>query len=156
MVSIGAMVIAFLGLILNTRKETRTDAAESAKIQTKLDNLITGVTDIRVEIRAMQGTIGDHSERLAKVESRAESNTHRLDALEVDGNRATGSILTDFNSLQKSVLDGRTEDRSTQKAFVLNDENDNFQSTVPDDKAKQSAGTFHTWQDDKDNPQQQL
>lgn len=82
MVSIGAMVIAFLGLILNTRKETRTDAAESAKIQTKLDNLITGVTDIRVEIRAMQGTIGDHSERLAKVESRAESNTHRLDALE--------------------------------------------------------------------------
>ena len=80
---------------------------------------------------------------------------NRLDALEVDGNRATGSILADFSSLQKSVLDGRTEDRSTQQAFVLNDENDYFQSTVPDDKAKESAGTFHTWQNDKDNPQQQ-
>ena len=82
MVSIGAMVVAFLGLILNSRKETRTDAAESAKIQTKLDNLIAGVTEIRVDIRSMQGTIGDHSERLAKVEARAESNTHRIDQLE--------------------------------------------------------------------------
>lgn len=78
---------------------------------------------------------------------------NRLDALEVDGNRATGSILVDFSSLQKSVLEGRTEDRSTQKAFVLNDNNDYYESTVPDDKAKQSSGTFHTWQD-SDNPQQ--
>lgn len=82
LVSIGAMVVAFLGLVLNSRKETRTDAAESAKINTKLDNLIAGVTEIRVDIRSMQGTIGDHSERLAKVEARSESNTHRLDALE--------------------------------------------------------------------------
>ena len=82
MVSIGAMIVAFLGLILNSRKETRTDAAESAKIQTKLDNLITGVTDIRVEMRTMRESISDHTERLARVEARSESNTHRLDQLE--------------------------------------------------------------------------
>ena len=81
-VSICAMVIALAGLILNSRKETRTDAAESAKTQTKLDNLINGVNDIRVELRTMQESISNHTERLARVEARAESNTHRLDALE--------------------------------------------------------------------------
>ena len=81
-VSAFAAVIALLALVLNSRKETRVDAAESAKTQTKLDNLITGVTDIRVEIRSMRESITDHSERLARVEARAESNTHRLDALE--------------------------------------------------------------------------
>ena len=80
--SICAMVIALVGLILNSRKETRTDAAENAKTQTKLDNLITGVNDIRVELRTMQESISNHTERLARVEARAESNTHRLDALE--------------------------------------------------------------------------
>lgn len=81
-VSICAMIIALAGLILNSRKETRTDAAENAKTQTKLDNLITGVNDIRVELRTMQESISNHTERLARVEARAESNTHRLDALE--------------------------------------------------------------------------
>ena len=76
-VSICAMVIALAGLILNSRKETRTDAAENAKTQTKLDNLITGVNDIRVELRTMQESISNHTERLARVEARAESNTHR-------------------------------------------------------------------------------
>ena len=56
--------------------------SENAIIQTKLDSLITGVDDIRVEMRTMRDTIGDHGERLARVEARAQSNTHRLDALE--------------------------------------------------------------------------
>ena len=81
-VSICALVIALLGFILNSRKETRTDAAENAKTQTKLDNLINGVTDIQVEVRTMRESINNHTERLAKVEARAESNTHRLDVLE--------------------------------------------------------------------------
>ena len=80
--SIGALIVAFLGLVLNSRKETRTDAATTAQIQTKLDNLVTGVNEIRVDVRSMRESINDHSERLAKVESRVESNTHRLDALE--------------------------------------------------------------------------
>lgn len=82
LIALGALLISLVGLILNSRKDTRTDAATNAVTQTKLDNLITGVTDIRVEVRSMRESINDHSERLAKVEARAESNTHRLDTLE--------------------------------------------------------------------------
>ena len=81
-VSIGALIVSLVALILNSRKDTRQDAATNAVTQTKLDNLITGVTDLRVEVRSMRESINDHSERLAKVEARAESNTHRLDALD--------------------------------------------------------------------------
>lgn len=88
-ISIGAVLISFVGLILNTRKDTRSDAAANAIIQTKLDSLITGVDDIRVEMRTMRDTIGDHGERLARVEQRAQSNTHRIDALE--GKRQEGN-----------------------------------------------------------------
>lgn len=81
-ISIGALIIAFLGLVLNSRKETRTDAATTAQIQAKLDNLITGVNDIRVEVRSMREIISDHSERLAKAEMMLQSAVHRLDKIE--------------------------------------------------------------------------
>ena len=89
-ISLVAVAISAVGLILSGRKDTRTDAANSAIVQTKLDNLINGVTDIRVELRSMRDTVGEHSERLAKVEARAASNTHRLDILDgrKDGNEA--------------------------------------------------------------------
>lgn len=81
-ISIAAVLISFIGLLLNGRKDTRSDAAANAIIQTKLDGIITGVDDIRVEMRTMRETIGDHGERLARLEARAASNTHRIDALE--------------------------------------------------------------------------
>lgn len=81
-ISIGAVLISLIGLLLNGRKDTRTDAAANAIITTKLDSLITGVDDIRVEFRSMRDTLSDHGERLARVEARAQSNTHRLDSLE--------------------------------------------------------------------------
>ena len=82
LIALGALLISLIGLILNSRKDTRSDAAANAVTQTKLDNLINGVTDIRVEVRSMRESINDHSERLARVEARAESNTHRLDTIE--------------------------------------------------------------------------
>lgn len=81
-VALLALLVALLGLILNSRKETRTDAAVTAQIQTKLDSLVTGVTDIRVELRSMRDSINNHTERLAKVEAIAEANSKRLDILE--------------------------------------------------------------------------
>ena len=81
-VSIGAFLVSLVALILNSRKDPRADAATNAVTQTKLDNLISGVTEIRVEVRSMRESINDHSERLARVEARAESNTHRLDAID--------------------------------------------------------------------------
>lgn len=81
-IALGALLVSLVGLILNSRKDTRTDAAANAITQTKLDSLISGVDDIRVEMRTMRDNISNHGERLAKVEARASSNTHRLDVLE--------------------------------------------------------------------------
>ena len=81
-ISLVAAIIALAALILNSRKETRSDAAALARIDTSLTSLNNGVTDIRVDLRTMQTSISDHSERLARVEARAENNTHRIDALE--------------------------------------------------------------------------
>ena len=84
-VSIIAVLFTGIGLILNTRKDTRTDAAKDAIVQTKLDNLITGVNDIRVEIRSMRDSINNHSERLVKIEEMAQNNSRRIDVLEQKG-----------------------------------------------------------------------
>lgn len=81
-ISLGALLISLVGLLLNTRKDTRSDAASNAIIQTKLDSLISGVDDLRVEMRTMRDSLSDHGERLARVEARAQSNTHRLDIIE--------------------------------------------------------------------------
>ena len=81
-IAIGALLVSLVGLFLNTRKDTRSDAAANAITQTKLDSLISGVDDIRVEMRTMRDNISNHGERLAKVEARASSNSHRLDVLE--------------------------------------------------------------------------
>ena len=81
-ISIVAVLISFVALVLNSRKDTRADAAQNATIQTKLDSVKAGVDDIRVDLRTMQTSLGDHSERLARVEARAENNAKRLDLLE--------------------------------------------------------------------------
>lgn len=81
-----ALLISFVGLMLNSRKDTRADAATNAIFQTKLDGIITGVDDIRIEVRSMRESINDHGERLARVESQLISNSHRLDALEGKNN----------------------------------------------------------------------
>ena len=81
-ISIVAVLISFVALVLNSRKDTRADAAQNATIQTKLDSVKAGVDDIRVDLRTMQTSLGDHSERLARVEAKAENNTKRLDKLE--------------------------------------------------------------------------
>lgn len=80
--SLAAVVLSLVALLLNGRKDTRTDAADAAKMEAKLDSIGNGVEDIRVEMRAMRSKLNDHGERLAKVEARAASNTHRLDALD--------------------------------------------------------------------------
>lgn len=81
-VSIGALIVAFLGLILNSRKETRSDAATMAEIKTSLSTVSNGVNEIRVDLRTMRDSLNEHTDRLARVETLAETNAHRLDVLE--------------------------------------------------------------------------
>ena len=82
LISIGALLVAFLGLLLNGRKESRSDAASMAEIKTGLNTVNAGVNDIRVELRTMRESLTEHSERLARVEAKAETNSHRLDVIE--------------------------------------------------------------------------
>ena len=82
LISLGALLIAVISLILNSRKETRSDAAALARIDTHLSTLNSGVNDIRVDLRGMRESISDHSERLARVESKVDSNERRIEALE--------------------------------------------------------------------------
>lgn len=86
-ISMGALLVAVLGLIFSGRKDTRSDAATTAIIQTKLDTLIGGVDEIRVETRSLRAEISSHGERLAALEARSKSNTHRLDAIEGKKNK---------------------------------------------------------------------
>lgn len=81
-ISIGALIVAFIGLILNSRKETRSDAAAMAKIETALNTANVGISDIRVDLRSMRESISDHTERLARVEAKADENSRRITALE--------------------------------------------------------------------------
>ena len=87
-ISLVAVVISFAALMLNSRKDTRADAALNATIQAKLDSVKAGVDEIRVDLRAVQNSLSDHSERLARVEARTENNTKRIEKLE--GNQAEG------------------------------------------------------------------
>lgn len=81
-ISIIAALIALASLILNSRKETRSDAAALARIDTSLNTVNSGINDIRVDLRSMRENITDHSIRLARVEEKADSNTRRIKALE--------------------------------------------------------------------------
>lgn len=85
-VSLASVIIALVALVRNSHKDNKqdavADAAASARIEAKLDGIQSGVDDLRVELRATREKVNDHAERLAKVEARAASNTHRLDALE--------------------------------------------------------------------------
>ena len=80
---------------------------------------------------------------------------NRLDAVGGEGERATGSILLDFDSTATSILEGRTEDSSTQKIMVIGDDNDYIESTVTHEMTKTTAGVFDTWDDARDFGTQQ-
>lgn len=69
-ISVGALLVAVLSLILNSKKETKSDAAALAKIEAGVNTANAGISDLRVDIRSMREAIGDHSERIAQLEAR--------------------------------------------------------------------------------------
>lgn len=81
-ISLGAVLISFIGLVLSGRKTTREDAAAEAKLDAQLANIAGGVEEIRVEIRSTRDRLNSISERLSAVESSCKSANHRLDMME--------------------------------------------------------------------------
>lgn len=81
-ISLCAVLIAFGGLIISGRKETRNDAADVGRMEAKLDSISGGVEDIRVEFRIMRGRIDSLAERMSVVESSCKQAHKRLDAIQ--------------------------------------------------------------------------
>lgn len=81
-ISLGAVILSFIGLVLSGRKTTREDAAQAAKLDAQLTGISSGVEDIRVEIRSTRERLNGISERLSAVESSCKSAHHRLDMME--------------------------------------------------------------------------
>ena len=80
-----ALVVSGVSLLLNSRKESRADAAGSARVEAKLDSIGAGVEDIRVEMRTIRSRVDGLSERVSAIESSVKSAHHRLDQLEKGG-----------------------------------------------------------------------
>lgn len=75
------MVVAFLGLLLTGRRDTRAGAANEAETRATLNSIKNGVDDLRVEIRTMRDKVETLNERLAKVEASAASAHKRIDTI---------------------------------------------------------------------------
>lgn len=81
LISLIAVILSALGFLLNSRKETRQDAAGAARLEAKLDSISSGVEDIRVETRTTRSRVDVLAERVSAVESSVKSAHHRLDQL---------------------------------------------------------------------------
>ena len=77
-----AVLLSLAALLLNSRKETRQDAAGTARLEAKLDSISSGVEDIRVETRTMRSRVDGLAERVSAVERDCRNVTHRLDQLQ--------------------------------------------------------------------------
>ena len=83
--SLGLALIVFLS---NRNKDTRTDAAKEARMDAKLDNISNGVSEIRLDMRAMDTRLGGAETRLTKVEGREAEDRRRIETLETKFTKA--------------------------------------------------------------------
>ena len=70
LVAMGAVVISMIGLLLNTRKDTRQDASEMAEMKTLLSAINAGVTDIRVKIESMRDKLEELGREVSALKAR--------------------------------------------------------------------------------------
>ena len=83
-----ALIVSGAALLLNGRKESRADAAGTARVEAKLDSIGSGVEDIRVEMRTIRSRVDGLSDRLSAVEASCKSAHHRLDQMDGKGGQA--------------------------------------------------------------------
>lgn len=78
---IGAL-IGFLSFNRNRDKDVRVDAAESAVIRTKLDNINSGVDAIRIDIKGNENKISSLTETVIRIDESTKQAHKRIDAME--------------------------------------------------------------------------
>lgn len=77
--SLGLAIIVFLS---NRSKDANADAAKEARMDAKLDNISNGVSEIRLDMRAMDKRVGGAEKRLTQVEDREAEDRRRIENLE--------------------------------------------------------------------------
>lgn len=87
-VSIGLIctVIGAVAVLITQKRtfkqDTREEASNFTKVETKIDYISKGVDDIRIDIKTQDRKISDISERLIRVEESTKSAHHRIDGIE--------------------------------------------------------------------------
>lgn len=83
--SLGLALIVFLS---NRNKDTADAAAREARTAAKLDTISNGVSEIRLDQRAMSKRLDSHDTRLTQVEARETDDRRRINELENKFNQA--------------------------------------------------------------------
>ena len=75
-------VIGYLTFMRNRDKDTRSDAHREAKLETKIDMIVSGVSDIRVELKDSNKRIAELSEYQIRADERLKQVTERVERIE--------------------------------------------------------------------------
>lgn len=83
-IAFGSLVLSLVVILLNSRKDSRSDAAKEARTDAKLDNISNGVSEIRLDMRAMTKRLDAHDTKLTQLEGREQEDRRRIETLETN------------------------------------------------------------------------
>lgn len=78
---IGGFIISFLGYFRNSKSDIKEETGSTARVEMKLDYAITGINEIKADMKDTQKDVIEISTRLTKVEDSLKSAHHRIDEL---------------------------------------------------------------------------
>jgi len=82
LISVLALLVGYLGYLLNRNKTIKSDGQQDAKIQAQLEYIGKGVDDIRIDIKSNEKQIAAMGERMVRVEESSKQAHKRLDTFE--------------------------------------------------------------------------
>lgn len=88
LVTIGALVVAMLGLLINawrssqdSRKSETADVERIVRIDENSRETRSDVADIKAELRSVRSTVSDHERRIIKLEENSKTQWMRIDEM---------------------------------------------------------------------------
>lgn len=82
LISVLAVVIAGLGLLLNWKKNNKSDATEITSVIVKLETISNDTKDIKNELRNIRAEVGELRERVIIAEQTTKALHQRVDGFE--------------------------------------------------------------------------
>lgn len=81
-IALGGLLISAIVLLVNSRRDTRTSAADQARVEAKLNGIATGVDDIRVEQRTVRERVDGLAQKVSAVEVSVDNANRRIEIIE--------------------------------------------------------------------------